>query len=152
MTLYALKERYYQKYSIKYIYNTSQILKLSLILHTFSITGLVASLFLIYRSLVSSLQIVDLVFSLFYFSFLFSFHFIFYFLFLEQPELGLIGHTVTSVTTWWHNHKMDHETWGEFSRRFKNKWHHTTWTPHVSLMDYTWLFRVGCTVVSIDQL
>ena len=99
MTLYTLKERYYQKYSIKYIYNTSQILKLSLILHTFSITGLVASLFLIYRSLVSSLQTVDLVFSLFYFSFLFSFHFIFYFLFLEQPGLGLIGHAVTSVTT-----------------------------------------------------
>ena len=49
---YALKERYYQKYSIKYIYSTSQMLKLSLILHTFSVTGLVASLFLMYRSLV----------------------------------------------------------------------------------------------------
>ena len=33
--------------------------------------------------LMSSLQTVDLVFSLFYFSFLFSFCFIFYFLFLE---------------------------------------------------------------------
>jgi len=31
----------YQKYSIKYIYSTSQILKLSLILCTFNITGLV---------------------------------------------------------------------------------------------------------------
>ena len=152
MTLYTLKERYYQKYSIKYIYNTSQILKLSLILHTFSITGLVASLFLIYRSLVSSLQTVDLVFSLFYFSFLFSFHFIFYFLFLEQPGLGLIGHAVTSVTTWWHSHKTDYETWGEFSKKFENKWYHTTWTPHVGLMDYRWLFRIGCTVVSMDQL
>jgi len=49
--------------------------------------------------LLSSLQMVDLMFSIFYFSFLFSFCFIFYFLFLEQLELGLIGHTVTTVTT-----------------------------------------------------
>jgi len=49
------------------------------------------------RTRLSSLQTVDLVFSIFYFSFLFSFCFIFYFLFLEQ--LGLIGHAVTSVTT-----------------------------------------------------
>ena len=35
-----------QKYSIKYIYSTSQISKLSLTLHTFSITGSVAGLFL----------------------------------------------------------------------------------------------------------
>jgi len=41
---------------------------------------------------------------------------------------------------------------GEFSRRFKNRWCHTTWTPHVGLMNYTWLFRVGCTVVSTDHL
>ena len=46
----------------------------------------------------SSSQIVDLVFSLFYFLFLFLFHFIFYFLFLEQLGLGLIGYAVTSVT------------------------------------------------------
>jgi len=38
---------YCQEYSMKYIYSTSQILKLSLILYTFSITGSVASLFLI---------------------------------------------------------------------------------------------------------
>ena len=31
---------------MEYIYNTSQILKLSLILHTFSVTGLVIGLFL----------------------------------------------------------------------------------------------------------
>ena len=48
---------------------------------------------------VLSLQMVDLVFSLFYFSFLVLFHFIFYFLFLEQLGLGLICHAVTSVTT-----------------------------------------------------
>ena len=41
---------------------------------------------------------------------------------------------------------------GELSRRFKNKWHHTTWTLYVDLMDYTWLFRVGCTVESTDHL
>ena len=35
-----------QKYSMKCIYNTSQISKLSLILHTFRITSSVASLFL----------------------------------------------------------------------------------------------------------
>ena len=59
----------------------------------------------------SSSQTVDLVFSLFYFLFLFLFCFIFYFLFLEQLGLGLIGHAVTSVTTWWCSHKMDHKTW-----------------------------------------
>ena len=60
---------------------------------------------------VSSSQTVDLVFALFYFSFLFFlFKLVFYFLFLEQLGLGLIGHAVTSVTTWWHNHKTDHET------------------------------------------
>jgi len=48
---------------------------------------------------VSSSQMVDLGFSLFYFLFLFSFCFIFYFLFLEQLGLELIGHAVTSVTT-----------------------------------------------------
>jgi len=36
-----------QEYSMKYIYNTSQMSKLSLILCTFSITGSVAGLFLI---------------------------------------------------------------------------------------------------------
>ena len=36
----------YQEYSMKYIYSTSQMSKLSLTLHTFSVTGSVASLFL----------------------------------------------------------------------------------------------------------
>ena len=49
--------------------------------------------------------------SLFYFSFYFHSILFFYFLFLEQLGLGLIGHTVTSVTTWWCSHKTDHETW-----------------------------------------
>ena len=42
----VLKGRYCQEYSIKYIYSTSQMSKLSLTLHTFSITGSVAGLFL----------------------------------------------------------------------------------------------------------
>ena len=40
---------------------------------------------------------------------------------------------------------------GELSRRFENKCRHTTWTPHVGLMYYSWSFRVGCTVVSTDH-
>ena len=62
-------------------------------------------------NILSSLQMVDLVF-LFHSSFLFSFLFYFsIFLFLEQLGLGWISHTVTSVTTWWCSHKTDHETW-----------------------------------------
>jgi len=50
---------------------------------------------------VSSSQTVDLVFLYFTFLFYFYFHSVlfFYFPFLEQLGLGLIGHTVTSVTT-----------------------------------------------------
>jgi len=55
---------------MKYIYSTSQILKLSLTLYTFSIT----------------VKIVD---SGLYF----------HFLFLEQLGLGFISHAVTSVTS-----------------------------------------------------
>ena len=40
-----------QEYSMKYIYSTSQISKLSLTLHTFSITSSVAGLFLTLKSL-----------------------------------------------------------------------------------------------------
>ena len=63
---------------------------------------------------------------LFYFSFhfYFSFDLFFYFLFLEQLGLGLIGHAVTSVTTWWH--KTDHETWEKEVEGFRTKWCHTT--------------------------
>ena len=51
--------------------------------------------------------------TLFYFPFSFYFTFLFFsfftFLFLEQLGLGLIGHAVTSVTSWWRSHKTDHE-------------------------------------------
>ena len=48
-----------------------------------------------------SVKIEESGLDLFYFSFhfYFSFDLFFYFLFLEQLELGLIGHAVTSVTT-----------------------------------------------------
>jgi len=40
--------------------------------------------------------------------FIFISYFIFIFLFLEQLGLGVISHTVTSVTTRWRSHKTDH--------------------------------------------
>ena len=52
--------------------------------------------FLFYSDPLSSSQTVDLVLSILLFIFIFL---LFYFLFLEQLGLGLIGHTVTSVTT-----------------------------------------------------
>jgi len=49
---------------------------------------------------------------LFYFFSFFIFFLVYFsiFLFIEQLVLGLISHTVTSVT-WWHSHKTDHKTW-----------------------------------------
>ena len=45
-----------QEYSMKYIYSTSQMSKLSLTLHTFSVTGSVAGLFLILMITLTSLD------------------------------------------------------------------------------------------------
>ena len=54
---------------------------------------------------------VDLTFFFFPFYFyFFLFNLFFYFLFLEQLELGLISHAITSVTTGWHSYKTDHKT------------------------------------------
>ena len=47
------------KYSMKYIYSTSQISKLSLTLHPFSVTGSVAGLFLIVSVYYNIYIIVD---------------------------------------------------------------------------------------------
>jgi len=50
----------------------------------------------------------------FYFHFFILFYFIlfcFVFLFLEQLRLGFICHTVTSVTSQWRSHKINHGTW-----------------------------------------
>jgi len=104
-----------------------------------------------YWSNMLRLKKVDLTYFLFFSFFIFFSILFFYFLFLEQLGLGLISHTVIL------SHlmaKSQDRSWdlGEFSRRFENKWHHTIWTPHVDLMDYTWLFRVGCTVFSMDYL
>ena len=53
---------------------------------------------------------VNLTYFIFPFIFYFIFNSFFNFQFLEQLGLGLIGYTVTSVTTWWHSHKTDYET------------------------------------------
>jgi len=97
-------------------------------------------------------KIVDGGLHLFFFlSFYFSLSFIFYFLFLEQLRLGVISHTVTSVTNWWHSHKTDHGTWENEVEGSRTKWHHTAWTTYAGLMLYSWSFRIGCTVVSTDH-
>ena len=93
--------------------------------------------------------------TLFYFSLFILFYFsgflFVYFLFLEQLGLGVICHAVTSVTSWWQSHKTDHETWENIVEETRTKRRHTTWTPHVGLMHYSWSFRVGYTVVSTDH-
>ena len=92
-----------------------------------------------------------------YFIFLFSLYFtllyffLFNFLFLEQLRLGFISHAVTSVTNWWHSHRTDHRTWKNEVEGSGTKWCHTAWTTHAGLMLYSWSFRVGCTVVSMDH-
>jgi len=50
------------------------------------------------KNVLSSSQMVNLVFLYFTFYFYFIFDLFFYFLFLEQLGLGLISHAVTSVT------------------------------------------------------
>jgi len=96
--------------------------------------------------LLSRLLTMDLTFI-----FHFSLYFIFSFLFIEQLGLGFICHAVTSVTSWWHSHKTDYRIWENRIEGSGIKWCHTTWTTHVGLMSYTWSFRVGCTVVSMDH-
>ena len=88
------------------------------------------------------------IFSFYFILFFFS-CFLFNFQFLEQLGLGVISHTVTSVTNWWHSHKTDYrENEVEGSG---TKWRHIAWTTHVGLMLYSWSFRVGCTVASTDH-
>ena len=85
------------------------------------------------------------------FIFVSYFIFSFLFLFLEQLGLGVISHAVTSVTNWWRSHKTDHDTWENEVEGTRIKWRHTAWTTYAGLMQYSWLFRVGCTVVSMDH-
>ena len=91
--------------------------------------------------------------------FIFLFYFILFLIILHfsifrTMGLGLevIGHTVTSVTFWWYDHNIDYRTREKEVKGSETKWCHTTWTSHVDLMLYTWPFRVGCTVASIDHL
>ena len=102
----------------------------------------------------SSVKIIDNRLN-FYFSLFTLFYFIlflfFSFLFLERLGLGFICHAVTLVTNWWRSHKTDHGTWEKEVEGSRIKWCHTAWTIHAGLMSYTWSFRVGCTVVSMDH-
>ena len=92
----------------------------------------------------SSSQMVDLALPLFYFLFFILFIFMWFyfsiFIFLEQLGLRVLGHAVTSVTTWWYSHKTDHETWGNLVKdsRTDNVIQHrhhmlTSWTTHSCL-------------------
>ena len=92
-------------------------------------------------------------------SFSFIFHFYFYFIFslFSYFSIFRIARFRVDLSCCHNSHLIAKsqdrsQDLGEFSRRFENRWRHTTWTLHVSLIDYTWLFRVGCTVVSIDHL
>ena len=87
----------------------------------------------------------------FHFILLFFYFYFLFFLFLEQLRLGFISHAVTSVTNWWHSHKTDHRTWENGVEGSGTKWYHTAWTTHAGLMLYSWSFRVGCTVASMDH-
>ena len=95
-----------------------QTISLWLLLLFLLISLLLSNFFIVLQENLPVLVIVKIKESglnLFYLSFIFLFIFIFlsiyfYFLFLEQLGLGLIGHAVTSVTTWWHSHKTDHRT------------------------------------------
>ena len=92
-------------------------------------------------------------------SFSFIFHFYFYFIFslFSYFSIFRIARVRVDLSCCHNSHLIAKsqdrsQDLGEFSRRFENRWRHTTWTLHVSLIDYTWLFRVGCTVVSMDHL
>jgi len=88
------------------------------------------------RAIVSRLRKLDLVYFILLFIFYFIFNLFFHFLFLEQLGLGLIGHTITSVT-WWLSHKTDHETWENLVKDSRTDdviqyGHHmlASWTTH----------------------
>jgi len=105
------------------------------------------------RTFTPSVKIKEGGLNLFYFSFhfLFSFWFIFQFSIFRTTRVRVdqSRHHISHLMAKSQDRSQD---LGEFSRRFKNKWCYTIWTPHVDLMDYTWLFRVGCTVLSTDHL
>jgi len=94
----------------------------------------------------SRLQKVD------FFSFYFSSHFLFdlFFIFSIFRTLGLGLEVISHIR--WCGHNIDHRTWEKEVEGSGTKWYHIIWTLHVDLMLYTWSFRVGCTVASIDHL
>ena len=106
-----------------------------------------------YRRFCIKIEECGLSFFFIFFLILFSFQFIFPFSIFRTLGLGLevISHTVTSVTIWWCGHNIGHETWENKVEGSRTKWCHTTWSPYVDLMLYTWSFRAGCTVASMDH-
>jgi len=92
---------------------------------------------------------------LYFFYFLSYFYFILdlFFTFSIFRTLGLGLEVISHIShIWWCGHNIDHRTWKKKVEGSETKWCYTTWIPHVGLMLYTWLFRVGCTVVSTDHL
>jgi len=87
-----------------------------------------------------------------FFLFYFLSH-IFFFTFSIFRTLGLGLEVISHIShIWWCDHNIDHRTKEKEVEGSRTKWHHTTWTPYVGLMLYTWLFRVECTVASTDHL
>ena len=99
----------------------------------------------------SRLKKVDLTYFLFFSFFIFLFDFISLFFIFRTTEVRVDWSCCHIKSP---DGKVTRQIMklGEFSRRFENKWHYITWTSHVDLMDYTWWFRVGCTVFSMDHL
>jgi len=95
---------------------------------------------------------VDFILFSFFILFYLSFPFPFYFsIFRTKLGLGFISHAVTSVTNWWHSHKTDYRIGKNEVEGSRTKWRHTVWTIHAGLMLYSWSFRIGCTVASMDH-
>ena len=92
---------------------------------------------------------LDLFYFYFYFYFIFWFIFLFSIFRTTRVRVDQSCHHISHLIA-----ESQDRSWNlrKFSKRFKNKWCHIIWIPYVGLMDYTWLFRVGCTVVSTDHL
>jgi len=89
----------------------------------------------------------------FLFSFIFDSLFHLFFIFSIFRTLGLGLEVISHIShIWWCGHNIDHRTKEKKVGGSRTKWCHTTWIPHVGLMLYTWLFRVGYRVASTDHL
>jgi len=99
-----------------------------------------------------AVKIIERELCFFYFLSHFYFLFDFFFTFSIFRTLGLGLEVIDHIShLWWCGHNIDHETWEKKVEGSGTKWCHTTWTLYVGLILYTWSFRVGCTVASMDQ-